>query len=153
MKDMKPPWVYDHGLLRRRIKCAIFQLSPTMSPLKKSRPWLSLTLVALLLAFALVTIFGERGLLLLWRLSGENKRLGEKNFRLHRENEILREKINRLRHDNRYLEKIAREDLGLVWPGEIVYQFASSGSKEKRTEPLTESPPQPLPSWAQRSRQ
>ena len=131
---------------------AIFQLSPTMPPLKKSRTWLSLTLVALLLGFALVTTFGERGLLHLWRLSGENKRLGEKNFRLHRENEILRDKINRLHHDNRYLEKIAREDLGLVWPGEIVYQFVSSGSKEKRAEPLKEIPPQPLPSWAQRSR-
>ncbi len=134
------------------IKCAIFQLSPTMPPLKRSPPWLSLTLVAVLLGFALVTAFGERGLLHLWRLSEENKRLGEKNFRLYRENEILRDKIHRLRHDNRYLEKIAREDLGLVWPGEIVYQFASSGSKEKSAEPLKETPPAPLPSWAQRSR-
>jgi len=149
---MKPPWAYAHGLLRRRIRYAIFQLSPTMPLVKKSRPWLSLTLVAFLLGFALVTTFGERGLLHLWRLSGENKRLGEKNFRLHRKNEILRDKINRLHHDNRYLEKIAREDLGLVWPGEIVYQFVSSGSKEKRAEPLKETPPQPLPSWAQRLR-
>ncbi len=134
------------------IKCAIFQLSPTMPPLKKSRTWLSLALIALLLGFALFTTFGERGMLHVWRLSGEKKRLGEKNFRLHRQNEILRDKINHLRHDNRYLEKVAREDLGLVWPGEIVYQFASTGSKEKRTEPLTESPPEPLLSWAQRSR-
>ncbi len=134
------------------LKCAIFQLSPTMPLLKKSHPWLSLTVVVLLLGFAFVTAFGERGLLHLWRLSEENKRLGEKNFRLHRENEILRDKIHRLRHDNRYLEKIAREDLGLVRPGEIVYQFTSAGSKEKRTEPLTESPPEPLRSWAQRLR-
>jgi len=123
-----------------------------MPPVKKSRPWLSLGLIALLLGFALITTFGERGLLHLWRLSGENKRLGEKNFRLHRENEILHDKINHLRHDNRYLEKVAREDLGLVWPGEIVYQFASSGSKEKKTEPLTDSPAELLPSWAQKSR-
>ena len=134
------------------IKCAIFQLSPTMPPLKKSRPWLSLALIALLLGFALFTILGERGMLHLWRLSGENKRLGEKNFRLHSENEILRDKINHLLHDNRYLEKVAREDLGLVWPGEIVYQFASAGSKEKKAEPLMETPPEPLPSWVQRLR-
>ena len=134
------------------IKCAIFQLPPIMPPLKKSRPWLSLALIALLLGFALFTTLGERGMLHLWRLSGESNRLGEKNFRLHRENEILRDKINHLRHDNRYLEKVAREDLGLVWPGEIVYQFGSAGSKEKRTEPLMETPPEPLPSWAQRLR-
>ncbi len=123
-----------------------------MPPVNKSRPWLSLTLVALFLVFSFFTAFGERGLLHLWRLSEENKRLGEKNFRLYRENEILRDKIHRLRHDNRYLEKIAREDLGLVWPGEIVYQFTSSGSKEERADPLKETPPAPLPSWAQRSR-
>ena len=123
-----------------------------MPVLKTSGPWLSITLVALLLGFALFTTIGERGLFHLWRLSEENKRLGEKNFRLHRENEAHREKIHRLRHDDRYLEKIAREDLGLVWPGEIVYQFASSRSKEIRTEPLKETPPGLLRSWAQRAR-
>lgn len=123
-----------------------------MPPLKKNRPWLSLTLLGLFLGFALFTAFGERGLLHLWRLSEENKRLGEKNFRVHRENEILRDKINRLHHDNRYLEKIAREELGLVLPGEIVYQFVSSGSKERRTEPIKESLPEPPPSWVQRLR-
>ncbi len=123
-----------------------------MPPRKKNRPWLSLALLALLLGFALFTVFGERGLLHLWRLSEENKRLDEKNFRVHRENEILGDKINRLRHDNRYLEKVAREELGLVRPGEIVYQFASSGSKEKSTEPLKESLPEPPPSWVQRLR-
>lgn len=121
-----------------------------MPPVKKTRPWLSLTLLVLLLGFALFTAFGERGLLHLWHLSEENRRLDEKNFRVHRENEILRDKINRLRHDDRYLEKIAREELGLVRPGEIVYQFASSGSKEKSTEPLKESLPDPSPSWVQR---
>ncbi|NIO09618.1 MAG: septum formation initiator family protein [Deltaproteobacteria bacterium] len=123
-----------------------------MPPRVKSRPWLGFALLLLLVGFAVFTALGERGVLHLWRLTEENKRLGEKNFRLHRDNEILREKIHRLRHDNRYLEKIAREELGLVRPGEIVYQFASSGSKEKRDDPPKEPPSEPRPSWAQRLR-
>ena len=102
-----------------------------MAQSKISRSWLVCVLGLVLFAFSLITTFGERGLLHLWRLTDERRRLGEKNFRLHRENEILRENINRLRHDDRYLEKKAREDLGFVGPGEIVYQFASEDSRDK----------------------
>lgn len=55
----------------------------------------------------------------------------EKNYLLQKENEKLRERIHRLRHDNLYLEKTAREELGLVRPGEIVYRFASAQSKQR----------------------
>lgn len=93
--------------------------------------WLSYTLAALLVTFSLFTTFGDRGLLHLRRLSEEKRKLDERNFRLQRTNEALRERIYRLRHDNRYLEKIAREDLGLVRRGEIVYRFISSESKKR----------------------
>jgi cell division protein FtsB len=96
-----------------------------------SRRWLSYTLAALLVTFSLFTAFGDRGLLHLRRLSEEKRKLDERNFRLQRTNEALRERIYRLRHDNRYLEKIAREDLGLVRRGEIVYRFISTGSKKR----------------------
>jgi cell division protein FtsB len=54
--------------------------------------------------------------------------LDDKNFQLQRSNAMLRERIHRLRHDDRHLEKLAREELGLVREGEIVYRFASSES-------------------------
>lgn len=97
-------------------------------------------LSALLVTLSLFTTFGERGVLHLWRLLGEKRKLDESNFLLQKENEILRERIYRLRHDDRYLEKIAREDLGLVRPGEIIYRFASSESKKNRTRAISESP-------------
>lgn len=56
----------------------------------------------------------------------------EKNYLLQKENEKLRERIHRLRHDDLYLEKTAREELGLVRPGEIVYRFASAAPKKGR---------------------
>lgn len=76
----------------------------------------------------------------------------EKNFLLQKENELLRERIYRLRHDDLYLEKIAREELNLVRPGEIIYRFASSESKRNRDRPVTGSTPESFRSWEQKAR-
>ncbi len=69
--------------------------------------------------------------------------LDEKNFLLQKENETLRERVYRLRHDDLYLEKTAREELGLVRPGEIVYRFAPSESKKKNQVIGNSSPESP----------
>ena len=114
--------------------------------------WLIYTFVFLLISLSLFTIFGDRGALHLWRLWGEKKRLDERNFLLQRENETLRDRIYRLRHDDLYLEKVAREELGLARPGEIIYRFGSSESKTKRTKTLSEIPAEPPQSWGQKSR-
>jgi len=132
------------------VKYAIFFSGPPMPNSKRSRLWLVGGLVLFLVAFSLFTTFGQYGLVDLWRLSGERKRLSEKNFSLHRENEALREKINKLRHDDRYLEKMAREELGFVGPGEIVYQFATRDSREETGQAVKEDRPRPLLSWGRR---
>lgn len=99
---------------------------------KSSRRSLLYVFSASLAVLSLFTLFGERGALHLWRLLGEKAKLEERNFLLHKENESLRERIDRIRHDDAYLEKIAREELGLVRPGEIIYRFGVSESKKKR---------------------
>lgn len=106
---------------------------------------------AVFVSLSLFTLFGERGVLHLWRLWEEKKKLEERNFLLLKENEALRERIHRLRHDALYLEKIAREDLGLVRPGEIIYRFASPDSKRNRTKTISEHPFEPLRSSGQKS--
>lgn len=68
----------------------------------------------------------------LWRLWGEKKQLEEKNFLLQKENETLRERAHRILHDDLYLEKVAREELGLARPGEMVYRFAAADSKRAK---------------------
>lgn len=117
-----------------------------MSPSNRSRSLLLYTFCALLVALSLFTAFGERGLLHLWHLWGEQRKLDETNFLMQKENEALRERIYRLRHDDLYLEKIAREDLGLVRPGEMIYRFTSSEPKRSRGRTSGEIPsesPQP----------
>jgi cell division protein FtsB len=90
--------------------------------------WIVYLFSSLLVALALFTAFGERGVFHLWRLQGEKKQLQEKNFLLQKENDGLRERVERIRRDDAYLEKMAREELGLTRPGETVYRFAPADS-------------------------
>ena len=112
-----------------------------MPQLKNRQRWIIYAFAVFIAGLSLVTVFGERGVIHLWRLWQEKRTLDEKNFLLQKENENLRERIYRLRHDDLYLEKIAREELGLVRPGEIIYRFASSESKKKSDRVISDSSP------------
>ncbi len=74
-----------------------------------------------LIAFALVAVllnaFGST-YLTTYRLRREAARLDREVQTLRRENAQLREEIRRL-HTPEYIERLAREQLGLVKPGEI----------------------------------
>ena len=68
-------------------------------------------------------IFGSGGLLQLWHLRTERSALGEETYRLLTKNDELRQAILRLRRSDRALERLARQELGLVRDGEVVYRF------------------------------
>jgi len=91
--------------------------------------WPLFLLGLLILLLGLVTIVGERGALHLWRLRGEKNQLDEQNYRLQKANEELRQRISRIRNDDHYLEQLAREELNLVRPGEVVYRFPRAESR------------------------
>ncbi len=107
---------------------------------RSSQRWVIYGFSSLLVALSLFTAFGERGVFHLWRLWGEKKQLEERNFLLQKENAALRERAYRIRQDDLYLEKLAREELGLVRPGEIIYRFASPESKRNKNSPIVEPP-------------
>jgi cell division protein FtsB len=91
--------------------------------------WPIYLLAVLIALLSLVTVVGERGAVHLWRLRGEKNRLDEQNYQLQKENEALRQRISRIRNDNRYLEKLAREELNMVRPGEVVYRLRRSETR------------------------
>ena len=107
---------------------------------RSSQRWIIYLFSSLFVALALFTAFGERGIFHLWRLRGEQKQLQERNFVLQKENETLRARVDRIRHDDLYLEKIAREELGMIRTGEIVYRFASPDSKRNKSGAVIEFP-------------
>jgi cell division protein FtsB len=100
--------------------------------------WFLYLLGALILAVSLVTVIGERGALHVWRLRGEKSQLDEQNYRLQKDNEALRQRIARIRHDDQHLEKLAREELNLVRPGDVVYRFPKTESRNNRNSPPSE---------------
>lgn len=80
------------------------------------------------LAFILFfTVFGERGLLRIYEMRQEKKRIDGKVTELRTENDKLRLEIAALHNDRYHLERIARKDLGLVKPNEVIYQFPPAG--------------------------
>ncbi len=100
--------------------------------MKKKR--LLLLILISLLILGILTFFGEKGILHLLRLQKELVRIKEKNMKLEDQNQKLREEVKRLQTDKRYIEEVARKELGMVKEGEIIYQFdtPSTGKGESK---------------------
>ena len=80
-----------------------------------------LTAVIALIALVVGSVFGDRGILH-WMVERErNVNLARQVSELRDENESLRAEIDALRRDPRAVERIAREDLGLARPGEVLF--------------------------------
>ena len=91
---------------------------------RKHKGTLAICVAALiLLVFAFAAVYGEHGLIHLLRMRSEQRELEHTAFDLQQQNERLRERIQRLQSDDHYLEKLARERLGLVRKGEMLYRL------------------------------
>ena len=77
----------------------------------------------LLLLFAWLTVYGWQGVVRLRQMHDQLQALEQENVTLRREAERLAQVIDRLRNDPAYLERIAREERGMVRPGETVLKF------------------------------
>jgi cell division protein FtsB len=95
------------------------------------------TLVALLIA-------GISPARQLWRQNERISTESEKLTALQRENDRLEKRLERLNNSD-YLEKVAREELGMVQPGEISYVVVPP------TMVQDEEIPTPSPPWYKRA--
>jgi cell division protein FtsB len=82
-----------------------------------------------LLFILFFTVFGEKGLLRIYGMKQEKERIEQKVVELRDENQNLRLSIEALRTDRHQIERIARKELGLVRPNEVIYQFPPSKEK------------------------
>lgn len=85
------------------------------------------TLLGLLL-FALVVhdIFGTHGYLAMRRTQQEIKKVKADIEQLNKENMQLEDEVKDLKSDPRKIEKIARDELGLAKPGEVIIKIPQS---------------------------
>jgi cell division protein FtsB len=98
-----------------------------------SSVWVRRTGIAALLAVALgyvpYHLYGSSGLARYVHLKAERDALHEANLKTHAQNQRLRAELDALSDEDGTLsraavERAARDELGLVKPGEVVYQVS-----------------------------
>lgn len=88
----------------------------------------------ILLAFTIVGLFslllfiviGENGLADLNMLKRERDNLLKENAELTQENLSICREIERLKYDPKYIENIARRDLGMIGKDEVIFSLKKS---------------------------
>jgi len=91
---------------------------------------LSLLMVGAVSILALTySIIGNNGYLELRRREAKNSELRAKADELRRENKEILSEIRALKADPKLIEKIAREELGMVKPGEV--KITTNPSRQK----------------------
>ena len=83
---------------------------------------LIIALTLLILGFAWLIFFSEKGLMAMELSAGKKHEIVLQNQILKQQNYVLSREIDRLRNDPEYIEDVARHDLGMVAPDEIIFK-------------------------------
>lgn len=94
---------------------------PTLPASPQRRKTVHLLLIFVTLVLVLDALVGEKGLLETIRARRQYRDLSASIERLRAENVELREQVRRLREDPSAIESLAREELGLIRPGEMLF--------------------------------
>ncbi|HEX2712775.1 MAG TPA: septum formation initiator family protein [Candidatus Acidoferrales bacterium] len=86
------------------------------------------------LAFALLVqdVFGAHGFLAMRRTQREITRLLKEIQQVNAENRDLAGQVKALKSDPRMIERIAREEMGLARPGELIFKLPAPPSAAKK---------------------
>ena len=87
-------------------------------------------LVLIILFVGFFIIFGNRGLLDNQRLKEKLSELRAENSRFEAVNHSLKREVVLMREDLRYIESVARNELGMVKRGDSIYRFMDSAGKK-----------------------
>ena len=93
---------------------------PKLPARRSENPWRRRALGFATCVLLLAALFGERGLAEMLRARRDVARSQATLTRVRNENAALRERMRHLLEDPRTIEAVARQELGLVRPGEIL---------------------------------
>ena len=97
---------------------------------KNARQILGLALFALLVH----DVFGPHGFIAMRRTQKEIEQIREQIGKVNDENKALADQVNSLKTDPKAIERIAREEMGLARPGEMIFKLpdtAKPGDSQK----------------------
>lgn len=97
---------------------------------KKHKKWMFFAITGIVSVYLLISfLFYDIGFIKYMKMRGEYNRISEDINRLQEGNKNLREEVKLLKTDPDYIEAYAREKLGLVKEGEIIYRFEEKDKK------------------------
>jgi cell division protein FtsB len=91
-----------------------------MAPATRRRT-VQLLLIFVTLVLIINALVGERGLMETLRARRQHQELVASIERMRAENERLRDEMRRLSSDPATIEAVARQELGLIRPGEVLF--------------------------------
>jgi cell division protein FtsB len=89
---------------------------------KNARQILGLALFALFVH----DVFGPHGFIAMRRTQKEIEQIREQIGQMNEQNKSLAEQVNSLKSDPKSIERIAREEMGLARPGEMIFKIPDS---------------------------
>ncbi|MEA1935290.1 MAG: septum formation initiator family protein [Thermodesulfobacteriota bacterium] len=81
-------------------------------------------LIVFVLLMGLLITFGDKGLVDNYMIKEKLAALRNANGQMTHKNKELKKKIVLLRNDLRYIEMVARSEIGMVKKGDIIYRFS-----------------------------
>ena len=86
------------------------------------------TIISILLfAMLIFIIFSDKGLIDLNEMKKKHDNLKLENAEINKENLILYRKINRAKDDPKFIEDIARQELGMIRKDEVIIKIKKNG--------------------------
>ena len=74
------------------------------------------------MSLIIIFIFGDHGLIKLYKIKSQRKKIQNHITQLREEREKRKEEKNKIENDLEYIEKIAREKYKMVKPGEKIFK-------------------------------
>ena len=85
-----------------------------------------------LFALLIHDVFGPHGFLAMRRTQKEIEQISEQIGKVNDENKSLTEHVNSLKSDPNSIERIAREEMGLARPGELIFKLPDTTKQAPR---------------------
>jgi cell division protein FtsB len=95
-------------------------------------------LVLVCIALCVHEVFGQHGILAMRREQKEVESLRQRIQQLQQENEKLDKQIKALQSDPKAIERVAREQMHMARPGEIIYTLPEKDSKKNQPPPAAQ---------------
>lgn len=116
----QPPAAEPAARKRRAAKSPAGTAEPPRLAVRRRNPWLRRALLFATLVLVLDALVGEAGLAATLRARTGYAAAQADLHRIRQENAALLDEIRRLQHDPAAIEEVAREELGLIRPGEVL---------------------------------